>query len=148
MRAAELGISDSVDFLGWVDGELKLKLLRDADVFVLPSYNEGLPMSVLEAMSWAKPVIATRVGGIPELITTGTNGILIDAGDQEQLSSALLRLGHDAEYRASIGLAARQHIEGQFSDVAVLPRLENVYRQVATFDTQSSWLKKLFTSNV
>lgn len=130
MRAAKLGVSSSIDFLGWVDGERKLELLKNADAFVLPSYNEGLPMSVLEAMSWGKPVIATRVGGIPELISNGDNGILVDAGDQAQLSAALLRLGHNHKDRDLIGTAARRHIEVGFSDIAVLPHLENVYRQV------------------
>lgn len=131
LRAQELDISDSVDFLGWVGGEQKVELLKNADVFVLPSYNEGLPMSVLEAMSWGKPVITTRVGGIPELITSGSDGILIDAGDREQLAEALLMFGHDAAYRELIGAAARKRIEENFSDVAVLPSLDLLYRQIA-----------------
>jgi glycosyltransferase involved in cell wall biosynthesis len=130
-RAAELGIEHSVEFLGWIDGERKLELLRDADVFVLPSYNEGLPMSVLEAMSFGKAVITTRVGGIPELVSDGDDGLLINAGNLAQLTTALLRLAQDVPFRNAIGAAARRRIEGQFSDKVILPRLEDLYRQVS-----------------
>lgn len=130
-RAASLGISASVDFLGWVDGDRKVELLQNASAFVLPSYNEGLPMSVLEAMSWGKPVVTTRVGGIPELITNEQDGLLINAGDQAALSAALIRLGTDGAYRLMIGKAGRQRVASNFSDAAVLPRLEAVYAAVA-----------------
>ena len=129
-RAESLGIASSVDFMGWVDGTRKIELLQTADAFVLPSYNEGLPMSVLEAMSWGKPVIATRVGGIPELITNGQDGLLIEPGDLPALLTALLRLGSEPELRQSLGAQGRKRIEDGFSDVAVLPRLENVYRDI------------------
>jgi glycosyltransferase involved in cell wall biosynthesis len=138
LRAAELGITGSVDFLGWVDGDRKVALLKNSDVFVLPSYNEGLPMSVLEAMSWGKPVITTKVGGIPELITSGKDGILVDAGNREQLSDALLAFGHDAAFRELIGSAARERIEANFSDVAVLPSLDLLYRQISRAEAAAS----------
>jgi glycosyltransferase involved in cell wall biosynthesis len=131
-KTRQLGIDSSVELLGWVGGERKRELLEHADVFVLPSYNEGLPMSVLEAMSYGKPVITTRVGGIPELITHDEDGILVDAGDHAQLTAALLRLGRDQPFRRVLGSAARRRIEAGFSDHAVLPLLENVYRQVAS----------------
>ena len=137
-KAESLGISNSVEFLGWVDGEQKLDLLKQTDTFVLPSYNEGLPMSVLEAMSWAKPVVTTKVGGIPELVTDQVDGLLIQAGDQLALSSALIRLGRDFEFRTQIGLAGRKRIADRFSDQAVLPLLESVYRQVLNRETLHS----------
>lgn len=137
-RVKALGIVGSVDLLGWVGGNQKLELLRNTDAFVLPSYNEGLPMSVLEAMSWGKPVVTTRVGGIPELVTHGRDGLLIDAGDKSALAEALIHLGLDPEYRSEIGTAGRQRIEDSFSDVSVLPRLESVYRQVLGQDNGNS----------
>jgi glycosyltransferase involved in cell wall biosynthesis len=129
-RATSLGIASSVDFLGWIDGYRKIELLKSADTFVLPSYNEGLPMSLLEAMSWGMPVVTTRVGGIPELITNNHDGLLIDAGDKTALTNALIRLGTDTTYRVLIGNAGRVRIESNFSDVAILPQLEAVYTSV------------------
>lgn len=130
LRVAALGVSNSVDILGWVDGVQKLELLRLADAFVLPSYNEGLPMSVLEAMSWGKPVVATKVGGIPELITNELDGLLINAGDKMALTDALVKLGSDYRLRRTLGEAGRKQIEENFSDHAVLPRLEALYLTV------------------
>jgi len=130
LRAQSLGIAESVDFLGWIDGEQKLELLKHCSAFVLPSYNEGLPMSVLEAMSWGKPVVTTRVGGIPELITHGRDGLLINPGDLGALGGALAQLGQDALLRTALGEQGRRRIQASFSETSILPKLENVYRQV------------------
>lgn len=125
-----LGLGDTVEVLGWVAGEAKQALLAQADVFVLPSYNEGLPVSVLEAMSYGVPVISTRVGGIPELVRDGVDGFLIDAGDRAALEDRLLRLAGDAALRRALGDAARARIEAEYSEAAVLPVLEAMYAQV------------------
>ena len=77
-----------ISFEGWVKGDLKHKLLSQADILILPSYNEGLPIVILEAMTYKMPIISTKVGGIPEVVGS-ENGILIDAGDKEQIESAL-----------------------------------------------------------
>lgn len=130
--AYELGISHAVNFLGWIDKDKKEALLEDADAFVLPSYNEGLPMSVLEAMAYQVPVVTTNVGGIPELISDDTNGLMIDPGDQEALTKALIKLGEDADYSLSIASAGRSRVEGAFSDKVVLPKLEAVYKEILT----------------
>jgi glycosyltransferase involved in cell wall biosynthesis len=78
-----------VSFAGWVDGTKKADLLNDCDVYVLPSYFEALPISILEAMSYGKPVISTYVGGIPEIVKPGFNGWLFKPGDQEALNNIL-----------------------------------------------------------
>lgn len=129
--AQTLDLGASVEFLGWIDGNQKAELLKSADAFVLPSYNEGLPMSVLEAMSWAVPVVTTRVGGIPELITDGQDGLLIDAGNQGQLSNALIKLGNNLDVRRSLGEAGYDRVKKSFSDIAVLPRLEVLYSNIS-----------------
>ncbi len=134
----ELGLTDTVEVLGWVSGEAKRALLAQADVFVLPSYNEGLPVSVLEAMSYGVPVISTRVGGIPELVREGVDGYLIDAGDRAALEDRMLRLVGDAALRRAMGDAARARIEAEYSEAAVLPVLEAMYAQVLDASAQVS----------
>jgi len=126
----DLDIVENVIFAGWINGEEKVTRLRHAQIYVLPSYNEGLPVSLLEAMSWQVPVISTGVGGIPELVSDNVNGILIDAGDQTALSLALVRLAQDAELRLVMGRAGRLQVEHKFSMEVVLPELEAIYRSL------------------
>lgn len=125
--AQELGVAEHVCFAGWVSGDDKLRLLQEADIYVLPSYNEGLPVSILEAMSWGVPVISTRVGGIPELINQGQDGLLIDAGDCEGLAKAILQLAESASVRRAMGATARNRVVTGFSKAVVLPELESLY---------------------
>lgn len=125
----ELGLEAHVEFLGWVSGNAKNELLRDADIFVLPSYNEGLPVSILEAMSWGIPVITTTVGGIPELIEDHVNGFLITPGDIPALQSLLEQLGSDSAIRHLSGLAGRVSIREQYSKDVILPKLTSVYEK-------------------
>lgn len=127
VEAERLRISDRVSLPGWVTGDRKVSMLTRANFYVLPSHNEGLPMSLLEAMAQGLPVIATRVGGIPELVRDGIDGILIDAGDRDALASALIRMGNDDAWRAEAGVAARERVKSSFSREAVLPRLEAIY---------------------
>lgn len=75
--AEQLGLNGSVHCLGWIAGEAKLKLLTQTDIYCLPSYNEGFPMGVIEAMSAGIPVVASRAGGIPDAISDGEQGRLI-----------------------------------------------------------------------
>jgi len=125
--AAELNIENQVVFAGWVHGEEKLSMLRRAKIYVLPSYNEGLPVSLLDAMGWQIPVVSTRVGGIPNLVSEGLDGLLIDAGDRSALTAALVRLAKDRRFRTELGTAGRLKIEQNFSRQVVLPKLEKIY---------------------
>ncbi|SHE69521.1 Glycosyltransferase involved in cell wall bisynthesis [Mariniphaga anaerophila] len=81
-------LEDIVSFIGWVSNEDKQMYFNGADIFILPSYNEGLPISILEAMSHSLPIISTRVGGIPDIVDN-SNGILIEPGNQKQLYDAI-----------------------------------------------------------
>ena len=108
--AQTLNLENSIQFLGWIDSQTRDKLLADIDVFVLPSYNEGLPMALLEAMGWGLPVIVTPVGGIPELITSTENGLLINPGDVQKLSEAMQKLIESESLRLSLGNAARETV--------------------------------------
>jgi glycosyltransferase involved in cell wall biosynthesis len=98
-KVEQLGLKDKVEFTGNV-ADIPQRLAR-ADVFVLPSHYEGLPMSILEAMAAGLPVIATAVGGIPDIVKE--NGILVNAGDMKGLVDAMIKLGKDEELRKKMG---------------------------------------------
>ncbi len=131
-RARELGLDDAVRFEGWVGPARKAELLDAADIYVLPSYNEGLPMSVLEAMAYGLPVITTDVGGLPELVTDGVHGRMIRPGDVAALTAAILELGHDHNTRRRMGGAGRVRVQGEYSREAVLPHLAEIYARAAS----------------
>lgn len=126
--AHELGIESNVEILGWIDEERRSELMRSACVYVLPSYAEGLPMSVLEAMSAGLPVVTTPVGGIPDAITDGAEGLLVPPGDAEALAGALCRLLGDPSLRAAMGSRGRARFDACYDASVVLPRLEAMYR--------------------
>lgn len=91
------GLEDIIQFEGWVSGNKKIDLLNMCEVFILPSYTEGLPISILEAQSYGKYTIATRVGGIPEIVDQ-TNGVLFEPADQEALYKILQYVNNDKPY--------------------------------------------------
>ncbi|MBK8480832.1 MAG: glycosyltransferase family 4 protein [Proteobacteria bacterium] len=103
----EAGLGASFEFAGWVTGQDKLAVLREADILVLPSHREGLPNALLEAMAVALPTVATRVGSIPDVVTDQETGLLIDAGDVGALGAALVRLTSDPALRQHLGQGAR-----------------------------------------
>lgn len=126
---AELGLGGRIVFTGWLEAQRKRAQFAGATMFVLPSYVEGMPMALLEAMSWGLPVIATAVGGVPEIITHDMNGLLIAPGDIAGLGAAILRLASDARLRQRLGEAARATIETRFSLDAAVERLLQIYRR-------------------
>jgi glycosyltransferase involved in cell wall biosynthesis len=125
-----LGLQAHVDILDWVSGAQKSALLERAAIYALPSYCEGLPMSVLEAMAAGLPVICTPVGGVPEAVTDGREGWVIPPGDIAALSNALDSLLSRAELRRRMGDAARHKIESLFSVAHILPQVEQLYEQL------------------
>jgi glycosyltransferase involved in cell wall biosynthesis len=128
--ARELQIADGVTFAGWVDGSAKTALLETADIYLLPSHNEGLPVSVLEAMAYRLPVITTSVGGIPELMTDGVEGRLITPGDLLALERAICELARDFALRRRFGQAGYERVSNHYSETVVLPLLSKVYADV------------------
>lgn len=120
------GLADTVIFKGWVSGEQKAELLRDCDVYLLPSYNEGLPLSVLEAMSYGKPVISTTVGGIPEVVKNDLNGYLIRPGDQPDLFRRIDTFVQAPGAIDGMGKASLQIVEPYYPD-HVIAKLEQIY---------------------
>ena len=128
--ARELGIAERCEFLGWITGEDKEKLFARAGVYCLPSKNEGMPMSVLEAMARGVPTIATNVGGVPQVIEDGVNGYLMPVDDEERLSELLCGLMDDPAARDEIGAAGRETIERGFSIERNISNLISLYRDL------------------
>lgn len=121
----EQGVADSVKFLGWVD-DLR-GVLRNWDVFALPSHDEALPMAILEAMAEGLPVVATNVGGIPELVEDERTGYLVQPGDVEALRTALRRLVGDSELRLRLGDQGHRLAETKFSVQRMVAEIESIY---------------------
>ena len=128
--AGELGIAGSCDFLGWATGDQKEEAVRVSRVFCLPSKNEGMPMSVLEAMSYGLATIATPVGGVPQVIQDGINGYLMPVDDSEFLASRINELLDDPNLAAHIGSAGRKTIEESFGMDAYAQKLVEMYESM------------------
>lgn len=109
--ACQLGIGEQVEIRSWIEGEQKERWLRESHVFVLPSRAEGLPMALLEAMAYGKAVIVSPVGGIPEWIDDGQEGILVPPDDIAAITEAIRRLVESPEVCRQMGQRARQRVE-------------------------------------
>lgn len=103
-------------------------ILAATDIFVLPSYSEGLPLSLLEAMAAAKPSVATSIGGVPELIDSGLDGIIVPPGNLTALAEALCRLLENEPYRENLGRRAREKAISNFTLERMVSEYESVYR--------------------
>lgn len=88
-------VISNTDFPGWVSGELRKKLLNDSDILILPSYNEGMPMAILDAMGYGMPIISTKVGGIPKIVKNSRNGFIFEPGNIEDMGDAIVALFTD-----------------------------------------------------
>lgn len=124
-----------------LDGRVRLlgersdvsNLLQIADVFLLTSKSEGIPLTILEALASGVPVTATNVGGIPEVIQSGENGLLAPAADAALIADHLARLLTDRELALQISRKARLRFEAEFTETKMLEKYENLYRKISAF---------------
>lgn len=123
----ENGLEDIVSFEGWASGEKKLRLLNWADIFILPSFNEGLPISILEAMSYGCPVISTEVGGIPEVVTG--NGTLVEPGNDKSIWNAISRYMSNQKLIAEEGAISIQNVQ-PYLPKEVMKDLRGIYLDI------------------
>jgi glycosyltransferase involved in cell wall biosynthesis len=123
--ARRLNVSGRVHFLGNISDVPDL--LSSLDIFVLPSSVEGLPLALLEAMLARIPVIATRVGGVPEIVVDGSNGLLVDAGSAQQLADTIERLIASPVLRQQLATAGRETVLRDFTETTYLNRLSTLY---------------------
>ena len=128
-QAEELGVRDRVSFAGYRDDSRSV--LRQLDVVALPSRTEGLPLVVLEALAQGRPVVATPVGGTPEVVTDGVTGLLVPPGDPHALAAALRRLLDDPELARRLGEAGRERVAQDFSERRMAERVLAIYEEVA-----------------
>ena len=124
------GIADHVTFLGWVRDAEKEKYLKECSVYVLPTYHEGMPMSILEAMAYGMAVVSTYVGGIPHLITDGENGLLCEAGDVDLLRKKIKEFLDNEEVCERIGRSALQTIEKNFDMRLNIKKILEMYEKL------------------
>jgi glycosyltransferase involved in cell wall biosynthesis len=127
-----LQIEDKVLVLGPLYGVAKLEAYVDADVYVLPSRYETFPMTVLEAYACGKPVIASKVGGLKDLVVNGETGLLFDLGNTVQLAKNILYLLDADDQAEEMGLKGKQFVKENFTIDKVADKLQNLYRDVAS----------------
>jgi glycosyltransferase involved in cell wall biosynthesis len=131
VAAKEAGLSDeTIRFVGWVDGGVKADWLARCEALVLPSLIENMPVSILEAYAHAKPVIASRVGGIPDMLDDGCEGTLVTAGDVDALAQALIQAWYDGANWRAAGLRARQRFERDYACDAVVTKVSQLYAEL------------------
>jgi glycosyltransferase involved in cell wall biosynthesis len=126
----EYDLEEAVTLAGWVAPETLLSFYHQAHLFVLPSYYEGLPMVMLEAMACGLPIVSTKVGGIPELIEEGENGYLIHPGDRKALLQALMILLPNHPLREAMGRNNIRKIREKYDLPMYIQKLKSLYLEV------------------
>ena len=131
-HAAQLGLDGNEIFVGaFVDHKDLDRIMQATDIFVLPSILEGQPVSLVEAMSYGRPIVATTVGGIPELIEDGVNGLLCDPSDPDALAQKVCKMIEEPDLRSRLGDAARKSYElGPFQPSSVCDNFTSIYGKV------------------
>jgi N-acetyl-alpha-D-glucosaminyl L-malate synthase BshA len=129
MLARELGVADRVVFLG---KQMRVAhLLPIADVMLVPSEMESFGLAALEAMACGVPAVASRVGGLPEVVTDGVDGYLVAVGDTNAVAEAALRLLEDSALHSRVAAAARHTAETRFTTTEIIPQYEKFYSEIS-----------------
>ena len=126
----KLELDKYINFVGWTSGEKKERLFRESQMLVLPSYNEGLPVSILEAISYGMPVVATCVGDISAAIIDGENGYLVEPGDVDALANSIYKLISEKANWQKKSESARKISISQFDETVFFETILNLYRKV------------------
>ena len=129
-RAKSLGIDDALEMLGYVTGPTLASAYAGADVFVLPSYQEGFPLSVMEAMANGLPIVTTRIGGCADHLVPDVNAVFVPTRDAQAVAAAIERLLDDDDLRLRMGRANAAKV-ADFSPDTVMPRYAEILRSVA-----------------
>lgn len=133
-----MGLGQCVRYVGPVHGREKDTLLREADAYVLSSWNEGLPISLLEAIAYGLPIVATRVGAVPEVIVEGREGLLVPARQQKELAQAMRSMIDNPARRANMSASARRLAQQRFSTDRLRSDLLRLYDSLGCTDSTTS----------
>jgi glycosyltransferase involved in cell wall biosynthesis len=128
--ADTLHVSEATTINGWLEPEDAQRIIRTSDIFVMPSFSESFGVAAAEASSYGLPVIASDVGGVPEIVRDGETGILIQPGDEAGLAEAIRRLAKDEKLRRSMGEAGRRLVAEKYDFEKCLDMMERIYRKI------------------
>lgn len=128
--SAQLGISEQVELLGWVNGESKEKTFKQASVFCLPSYAEGFPMAVLDAWAYGLPVLTTPVGGIPDVAVDGENMLMFHPGDINTLAEKLDLIMSDDALRGKLSASSARMAAEKFNLNTIATQVAEIYESL------------------
>lgn len=123
------GVEQNIEFPGWVSGAEKDNLLRTSDIFFLPSYNEGMPMSILEAMGYGLPIVSTCVGGIPRIVRHGENGFVYKPGDIDGMASGIIKLLSSQDLQKSFGYNSYRIICEKYTLKQHIAQIKKLYEK-------------------
>jgi glycosyltransferase involved in cell wall biosynthesis len=126
----KLGLENHIEFVGWIPENQKARAYHSADILVLPSHNEGLPYVIIEALASGLPIIASSVGGIPEVVIHGENGYIIEPGDSHSLAKYILLLAANPELRQIISKHNRERARKYYSLSAAISQLERLFDEI------------------
>jgi glycosyltransferase involved in cell wall biosynthesis len=122
-------LKNKVEFLGYLEGEKKDQVFADSDVLVLPTYGEGMPVVILEALSWGLPALTTPVGAISEVLSDGLDSILFDPGDVHFLADAIAKL--EADRKLVVRLSQRALTKADsYTPSMFRQRLSSLFREI------------------
>lgn len=126
----EKAIKENFELLGWIDEKTREEILKETMIYILPSYYEAMPMSILEAMSYGIPVISTKVGSIPEVINEESNGYLLEPGDINGFARGILNIVSNSELRNNISKNNFKFVNKEFNIERHIDSLYDIYRNL------------------
>ena len=129
-KASNIGVSENIEFPGWVRDKEKDSLLKSCDLFLLPSYTEGMPMSILDAMGYGLPIVSTNVGGIPKIVKNGKNGYCCEPGDISNMSECIISMLSSKDTLESMSKRSLDIIKEKYSFEEHLKKLESLYNDM------------------
>ncbi len=131
-QSKQLGIENSVDFCGFINSDEISSFLSQYDIMVMPSLQESFGVAVLEASAVGLPVVASNIGGVPEVLISEKTGILVPPGRAEKLSQAIIRLAENAELRRTMGQAGRKMVAEKFRWEVSLDKMAELYERLVS----------------
>jgi glycosyltransferase involved in cell wall biosynthesis len=128
LRRRDYPAAAGISWLGPMPWQHLAEWYRRAQVFVMPSFFESFGIACLEAMAFSVPVVATRAGGLPEVVEDGISGLLVPPGDPQSLAEAIITLLNDPAQRSRMGVAGHERVLESFTPDCVVSQMETIYR--------------------